>query len=114
MKKLIVVICLMSLLAMQGTACAMGKQEGDLILTDMAYGAAIGGLLGLSIFLLDQDHFTNKIGSGVALGMIGGFAYGMVEVKGLVQIEHGRTTVAMPQIHFTPTTVKTTLLSVKY
>lgn len=95
MLKKILVLTIMLLFALQGAALA---QTGQVILEDVIYGAAIGGLLGGAIYLLDQDDFGEKVGTGVAVGAIAGFVVGVADTRSFVEVEKDEIKVAMPAV----------------
>jgi hypothetical protein len=95
MLRKVLLALILSLMILQGTAYA---QSGPVILEDMGYGIAIGGLLGGAWYLLDQDDFGKKVGTGVALGAIGGFALGVTDVRSVVGVEGGDVRFGMPAI----------------
>lgn len=72
--------------------------SGEIILQDMGYGAIIGGLLGTAIYLVDSDDAGQKIGTGVAVGIVGGFFLGITDVTVGMEIKDGNAYVAMPTI----------------
>jgi hypothetical protein len=94
MKK-ILVIGILSVFIFQSAAFAI-ESEGELIFKDSLYGAAIGAILGSAIYLADQKHFGEKLGIGVALGTLGGLAFGVMETRTFVEIEKDKVRVAFP------------------
>lgn len=72
--------------------------SGEVILKDTLYGGLIGGLLGGAWYLLDQDEAADKIGTGIGIGIIGGFALGLTDATATVKIENGEVMYAMPTI----------------
>ncbi|MEW6600433.1 MAG: glycine zipper family protein [Nitrospirota bacterium] len=94
MKK-VLIIAILSLFIFQSAAFAI-ESEGELIFRDAMYGAAIGALLGTAIYLADQDQFGQKLGIGVALGTLGGLAFGVMETKTFVEIEKDKIRFAVP------------------
>jgi len=94
MKK-ILIICVLSVLIFQGAAFAV-ESEGEVIFKDALYGAAIGAILGSAIYLADDDHFGEKLGVGLAIGTLGGLAFGVMETRTFVQIEKDKIKVAIP------------------
>jgi O-antigen ligase len=95
MLRKIIVLTVMMLLLLHGFAFA---QAGRIILEDILYGVAIGGLLGGAVYLLDQEDFSKKLGIGVGVGAIGGFVFGVVEAGSLAQVEDGEVKVALPAV----------------
>jgi hypothetical protein len=94
MKK-ILIIGILSLFIFQGAAYAI-ESEGEVIFRDSLYGAAIGAILGTAIYLADQDNFGAKLGAGVAIGTLGGLAFGVMETRTFVEIEKDKVKVAFP------------------
>ena len=92
-KALVITIALIILTA--GTALA---GSGEVILQDTLYGGLIGGLLGGAWYLLDDDDAADKIGTGIGVGIIGGFVLGITDASASVKIENGEVKYAMPQI----------------
>lgn len=72
--------------------------SGEVIVQDMGYGAIIGGLLGTAVYLVDSDDAGQKIGTGVALGLVGGFFMGITDVSYAMEIKGDKAYVAMPTI----------------
>lgn len=96
---LVVVLIAMSfsVFLFQGVACAQ-YGAGRIVLEDTLYGAIIGGILGSAVYLLDEDNFGEKLGTGVAIGAIGGFIFGITDVSTMVQLEDGKVKVAAPAV----------------
>ena len=90
----------MLLLLVQGTAFA---QSGAVIMDDVLYGAAIGGLLGGAVYLISSDKGTDvlltNVGTGAGLGAIAGFILGLTEIRGVVEIENNEMKIALPTIY---------------
>ncbi len=75
--------------------------DGEIIFKDAMYGAAIGGLAGGALYLVDSNDFGAKFGIGVFLGLLAGAALGVYESEGaFVQIDNGKVKLAMPDIKF--------------
>lgn len=73
--------------------------DGEIVFKDAMYGAAIGGLAGGSLYLVDSNDFGAKVGIGVFLGLLAGAAIGVYESEGaFVQIDNGKVKLAMPDI----------------
>ncbi len=73
--------------------------DGEIIFKDAMYGAAIGGLAGGALYLVDSHDLGAKVGLGVFIGLIGGAALGIYESEGaFVQIDNGKIKVALPDI----------------
>ena len=72
--------------------------SGEVILKDTLYGGLIGGLLGGAWYLLDEDDASDKIGTGIGVGIIGGFVLGITDASSMVSIENGEINYAMPAI----------------
>lgn len=95
MIKKILIIAVLSFMIFQGTAFAIDT-KGEVLFRDSLYGAAIGTLLGCAFYLLDQEDFAQKLGSGVVIGTFGGLMYGVAENSGMVEIEKNRIRLAVP------------------
>ena len=95
MIKRILVISVLIIMLFQGTAFAMDSQ-GEILLKDSLYGAAIGGLLGSAFYLLDQDELDKKLASGIIIGTLGGLVFGIAETTGMVEIEKDKIKFAVP------------------
>ena len=95
MKKLAVVLALIiSVFTTRSFAL-----DGEIIFKDAMYGAAIGGLAGGALYLVDSNDFGAKVGIGVFLGLLAGAAIGVYESEGaFVQIDNGKVKLAMPDI----------------
>jgi hypothetical protein len=110
MKK-IAVLLVIAVVFMSGTAYAGGADltvEGQTILVDMMYGAAIGAVLGAAVYAFDQERFGNKVLTGAALGTMGGFAIGVYSTvappRSVVAIdEEGDVRLSAPVIKVIPT-----------
>jgi len=92
-KALVITVALIILTA--GSALA---GSGEVILQDTLYGGLIGGLLGGAWYLLDDDDAADKIGTGIGIGIIGGFVLGITDASASVKIENGEVKYAMPLI----------------
>lgn len=77
-------------------AYARGAAGGDVIFTDTMYGAAIGGLIGVAAYAVDNDDFGKKIGAGVIIGAVLGLTYGVYETKSFVEYKNGKAYVGIP------------------
>lgn len=95
MIKKILIVAVLSLMLFQGAASAL-ETEGEVIFRDALYGAAIGAILGTAIYMADDDNFGAKVGAGIALGTLGGLAFGVMETKTFVEIEKDKVKVAFP------------------
>lgn len=109
MKKFIAVILIMMIVVtLCGTAIAVdtaapagGGDSGGaglLVFKDAFLGAALGGVIGLTIYLIDDTNFQSKLGIGILLGLVGGIYYGIVETKGVVEIEEDGIKLAQPSL----------------
>jgi hypothetical protein len=94
LRKILIITVLMLMMA-HGNAFAEG---GDNVMIDMLYGAGIGAMLGAAIYVFDENDLTDKVIKGAALGTIGGFVYGMVEVTSVVELQRGDIKLAAPVI----------------
>ncbi len=95
MKKKVMVLVVLFLLVFQGFAHA-GGTNGEIVFRDALYGAAIGGIIGTAIYLIDQDDFGAKFGMGVAIGTFGGLFFGVSETKSLVEVKDDSVKLALP------------------
>lgn len=95
MIKKAVLITMVIMLLSAGAAFA---DSGEVILKDTFYGGLIGGLLGGAWYLLDEDDAADKIGTGIGVGIIGGFVLGITDASASVKIENGKVKYAIPQI----------------
>lgn len=99
MLKKILLFSFILILLVQGTACA---QTGAVIMEDVLYGLAIGGLLGGAVYLIGDDQGTDvllaNVGTGAGIGAIAGFILGITEIRGVVEIENNEMKVALPTV----------------
>jgi len=95
MLKKVIAVTIVVMLLSAGAAFAA---SGDVILKDTFYGGLIGGLLGGAWYLLDEDDAADKVGTGIGIGIIGGFILGITDATASVKIENGEVKYAMPQI----------------
>ena len=95
MLKKILTTTILLLMLFQGAAFAFDT-NGDVIFKDTLYGAAIGSMLGVAFYMLDQDDFYKKFGSGLIIGTLGGVAYGVSETSGFVEIQNNEMKFAIP------------------
>lgn len=98
MIKRIICLALLMLLAFQTVAYAQERTSGDVVFKDALYGAAIGGILGFAVYLADDDNFGEKVGIGVAIGTLGGLAFGLAETRGIVEIRKGGLKFNAPRV----------------
>ncbi|MCK5286409.1 MAG: hypothetical protein KAJ59_01220 [Thermodesulfovibrionia bacterium] len=89
------VITILLLIVLQGTAFSLDT-HGEVIFRDSLYGAAIGGLIGATVYLIDQDDAFGKIGAGILIGTLGGLVYGLNETRSFVEIEKNEIKIAVP------------------
>jgi hypothetical protein len=95
MFKKITMFTFLMLLLFQSTTWAI-ETEGEILFRDSLYGAAIGALIGGAVYLVDQDDFLEKVGTGVVIGTVGGLIYGFTETRGFVEIEKDEIKLAVP------------------
>lgn len=95
MMKKVLVIMVLAIFLIQGTAIAM-ETGGDVVFKDAMYGAIIGAMVGGAVYLVDDDNLGQKIGVGVGVGIIGGLIYGLSETRSLVSIDKDKVMIAMP------------------
>lgn len=95
MIKKILATTILLLMLFQGAAFAFDT-NGDVIFKDTLYGAAIGSILGVAFYMLDQDDFYKKFGSGLIIGTLGGVAYGVSETSGFVELQKNEMKFAIP------------------
>jgi hypothetical protein len=86
MGKKVLIITFLLLVFFQGTASAL-ETEGEILFRDSLYGAAIGALIGSAVYLIDQEDFVEKVGTGLVVGTVGGLIFGFTETRSLVEIE---------------------------
>ncbi len=101
-KKIIIVLFVAtfftSLFSGDVNARGLARQtQGEVVFTDAIYGAAIGGLIGVAAYAVDNDEFGNKVGAGVIVGAILGLAYGVYETKSFVEVKAGKAYVSVPK-----------------
>lgn len=98
MKKFIVAFVLGIFLISQ--TAAFSETKGSVILQDTLYGTLTGAIIGTAAIVFTDDPGDNMdyIAYGAATGAIVGAAFGFHESTALVQIEDGKTRVAMPTI----------------
>lgn len=115
MIKRIFILVIVFLLMLQGAALAL---DGEIIFRDTLYGAAVGTLVGLGIYAIDQNNIGEKLGGGVVAGAAIGAIVGVMESRSMVSIEGDKVYVGLP----TPviekrkegTAYKAALLDVKF
>jgi len=95
MVKRILVVALLSIMIFQGTAFAQGS-DGEIVFRDTLYGAVIGALIGATLYAIDSDDASEKIGGGVLLGTFGGLFFGLYETRSFAEIENGNVKFAVP------------------
>lgn len=117
-KKVIALFIVVMLILASMAPVAMAGDSGETILYDTMYGGLIGGLLGGAWYLLDDTDASDKIGTGIGIGIIGGFLLGITDATATVSIENGDVKFAMPQIILkhtkNETSYKTGLLQVNF
>ncbi|MEJ2182732.1 MAG: hypothetical protein P8Y66_04335 [Nitrospirota bacterium] len=96
MARRLIVFVLIFLFLFSGSALAA---SGEVIFTDVVYGAAIGAVVGGAVYLVDQDHLGEKMGIGILVGAVGGLVLGVSDVGSLVQIQNNEVKVATPTIN---------------
>lgn len=106
MVKKTLVLMIIILLAFSSVAFAA---SGEIVMENTIYGGVIGGMLGGAWYLLDQDEAGNKIGTGVGVGLIGGFLLGITDVGSFVEIEDGKMHAGLAPIYVVNTQSKGTL-----
>ena len=115
MLKKIPVLVIVFLILMQGAALAL---DGEIIFRDALYGTAIGALIGVGIYAIDQNDFGPKVGGGVVAGAAVGMVVGIVESASMVSIRDNKVYVGVPTpviIRKADSTVyKAALLDVKF
>jgi len=95
MVKRLLVVTVLLLFLFQGVAFAAGT-AGEVVYRDALYGAVVGAILGSAIYLVDQDDFAAKLGTGVAVGTLGGLFFGVAETRSLVEIKADKMKFALP------------------
>jgi hypothetical protein len=115
MLKRVVLISIAAVFLFQGAAHA---QAGGVILEDTLYGALLGGILGAAVYLLDENDLSEKVGTGVGIGTIGGFLFGVTDAATMVQVEEGKVKFAAPPVIIErrgdATVLKTSLIGVRF
>lgn len=96
MAKKVLIIAVLSLMLFQSTAFAFVETKGDVVFRSALYGAALGAIFGGAIYLVDQDYLAAKIGTGVAIGMLGGLFFGITETRSIVEIKKDNIKFALP------------------
>ncbi len=95
---LVVASLFTSLFSGVASARSYGRQtQGEVVFTDALYGAAVGALIGVAAYAVDNDEFGNKVGAGVIIGAVLGLAYGVYETKSFVEVKDGKAYVSMPK-----------------
>ena len=98
MIKRILSLLILILLLLESVSFA-GDTSGEVVFRDALYGAAIGAILGGAIYLADQDDPGAKMGIGIALGTIGGLAFGISETRSAaVEIKRGKINLNPPVV----------------
>jgi len=97
MIKKTIATAILLLILFQGSAFAKGlKGDGDIVFRDALYGAAIGAIFASAMYLIDQDDFATKLGSGVAIGTLGGLFWGVYETRSFVEIKKDEIKIGLP------------------
>jgi len=91
--KRVLVLCFVSVLLLQGTAFAL---DGSVIFRDSLYGAAVGALIGVGLYAIDQNDAGSKIGGGVVAGTVVGALVGVADSRSMVSVEDGKVFVRAP------------------
>ncbi|UOD34018.1 hypothetical protein DSN97_07555 [Deferribacteraceae bacterium V6Fe1] len=76
------------------------ETRGAVVMKDTAYGAVTGAIIGAAFLAFEEkpgDHLE-YISYGAAGGAIVGAIFGIYEATALVEIENGKTKIAMPTI----------------
>lgn len=97
MKK--VIIC-STMVFMLFASVSFGETRGAVVMKDTAYGAITGAIIGAAVLAFQEkpsDHI-DYIAYGAAGGAIVGVVFGIYEATALVEIENGKTKIAMPTI----------------
>jgi hypothetical protein len=95
MLKKILVFTFILLVFSQGVAFA---SSGEVVIENIAYGAVIGGALGGAWYLLDDDDFGHKVGTGLGLGIIAGFIVGVTDASSVAEIENNTIKFGVPPV----------------
>ncbi len=96
MTRKIVIILIALVFAFQSVAFAAIETEGDVVFRDALYGAIIGAIVGGAVYLADQDDIGIKLGMGVAVGTVGGLAFGIYETRSVAEIDNNQIKFAIP------------------
>jgi len=86
MMKKVLVIMVLAVFLIQGTAFAM-ETGGDVVFKDTMYGAIVGAIIAGAVYLVDDENLGQKMGVGIGVGALGGLIYGLSETRSLVSIE---------------------------
>ena len=86
-------LLLVFILMLEGSALAL---EGEVIFRNSLYGAAVGGLIGLGLYAMDQNDSGSKIGGGIVLGTLVGAVVGVAETTHVVEYRNGKMFVNTP------------------
>lgn len=97
MKKIIVSLLLSFILF---ASISYAETRGAVVMKDTAYGAVTGGIIGAAILAFQDDpgDKLEYITYGAAAGAIVGAVFGVYEATSLVEIENGKTKIAMPTV----------------
>jgi len=76
------------------------ETKGAVVMKDTAYGAVTGAIIGAAILAFQDNPEDNLeyISYGAAAGAIVGAVFGVYEATSLVEIENGKTKIALPTI----------------
>jgi hypothetical protein len=70
--------------------------QGEILFTDALYGAAVGGLIGLGSYAIDDKDLSGKVGAGVVVGAVLGLVYGLYETKSFAEYKDNKVQFAIP------------------
>ncbi|MBF0541569.1 MAG: hypothetical protein HQK91_08990 [Nitrospirae bacterium] len=66
------------------------------VFMDAVYGAGIGALLGLTIYMIDTEKIQSKLGVGILIGLVAGAYYGVSQSKAAIEIDNKEVKLAPP------------------
>ncbi|MBF0541570.1 MAG: hypothetical protein HQK91_08995 [Nitrospirae bacterium] len=90
--------CGISFAADAGGGEGGGGSAGSVAFKDALLGAALGAVLGLTIYMIDSTNIQSKLGVGILIGIIGGAYYGISETKGAIEIDNDNIKLAQPSL----------------
>lgn len=82
------------------SSVSFAETRGAVVMKDTAYGAITGAIIGAAVLAFQEkpSEHLNYMAYGAAGGAIVGAVFGIYEATALVEIENGKTKIAMPTI----------------